>query len=96
MICINCNNQRRAPGSDVTVLDARNVNEFNKGGLSDVKNVALADLPLLTQQYLKKDEPVVIFCGAYSRTIIAEKILRAMGFTDITNINSTNRNRYCH
>jgi rhodanese-related sulfurtransferase len=96
MICINCNDKSRASGNSVTVLDLKNVNEFHKGRSPDAKNVPLEDLPILAQQYSDKDEPVVIYCGAYSRTIIAEKILRAMGFTDITNINSANQNRYCH
>ena len=96
MICINCSDNGRATGNGVTLLDVTNVNEFHKGESSDAKNVALEDLPLLAQQYSNKDEPVVIYCGAYYRTIIAEKILRAMGFTDITNINSANKNRYCH
>ena len=93
---LNCKNIYRTLSSGEILLDVRNKAGFYTGSLANAKNVPLAELPLLAQQYYKKDDPVLIFCHSDNRAIIAEKILQAMGFTDITNMGSTYSYLHCH
>lgn len=82
--------------SGATLLDVRTADEFNSGALPDAKNIPLANLPLLAHDRLDKNKPVLIYCRAGGRAIIAEKILQALGFSDVTNIGSVRHYQNCH
>jgi len=82
--------------SGATLLDVRTTNEFNDGALPEAKNIPLALLPLLVNERLDKDEPVLVYCREGGRAIMAKKILQALGFTDATNIGSIQQYQHCH
>ena len=96
MSTLNCDGIRQTMLSGATLLDVRTADEFNSGALPDAKNIPLALLPLFAHDRLDKNKPVLIYCRAGGRAIIAEKILQALGFSDVTNIGSVRHYRHCH
>lgn len=83
---LNCDDIRQSMLPGATLLDVRNADEFNRGALPDAKNIPLALLPILAHERLDKHKPVLIYCHGGGRSLMAEKILTALGFTDVTNI----------
>ncbi|MBE9559676.1 MAG: rhodanese-like domain-containing protein, partial [Proteobacteria bacterium] len=73
MSALNCDRVRQTMLSGATLLDVRTADEFNSGALPDAKNIPLAILPLLAHEHLDKNKPVLIYCRAGGRAIIAEK-----------------------
>lgn len=96
MSALNCDEIRQTMLSGATLLDVRTTDEFNSSALPEAKNIPLANLPLFAHEHLDKDEPVLIYCVSGGRAIIAEKILQALGFSDVTNISSVRHYRHCH
>ncbi len=90
-----CDDIRQTMQSGATLLDVRSTDEFNSGALPNAKNIPLAILPLLAHEHLEKDEPVLIYCRAGGRAMMAEKILANLGFTDITNIGGIHSYQHC-
>ena len=96
MNALNCDGIRQTMLSGATLLDVRTANEFNGSALPGAKNIPLALLPLLANERLDKDETVLIYCREGGRALMAEKILQALGFTDVTNIGSIQQYQHCH
>ena len=92
---LTCDDIRQTMESGATLLDVRSTDEFNSGALPNAKNIPLAILPLLAHEHLEKDEPVLIYCRAGGRSVMAEKILAGLGFTDITNIGGIHSYQHC-
>ena len=95
MSALNCNGIRQAMLSGVALLNVRTADEFDSSALPDAKNIPLAILPPLAHERLDKNKPVLIHCSASGRAIIAEKILQALGFSDVTSIGSVRHYRQC-
>ncbi len=93
---LTCDDIRQTMQSGATLLDVRSTAEFNKGCLPDAKNIPLAILSALAQEQLPKDKPVLIYCGSGGRAVMAEKILSALGFSNVTNIGGIIHYRHCH
>ena len=79
----------------ISLLDVRNTAEFNRGALPDAKNIPLAILPILAHERMDKDNPVLVYCQAGGRAIMAEKILANLGFTNVTNIGGMHHYQHC-
>ena len=47
MTDLTCNDIRQTLENGATLLDVRNVDEFNRGALPNAKNIPLAILPVL-------------------------------------------------
>ena len=92
---INCDDIRRTLNSGATLLDVRNTVEFKNGALPNAKNIPLAILPVLAHEHMNRHDPVLVYCQAGGRAIMAEKILTSLGFTDVTNIGGMNRYQHC-
>jgi phage shock protein E len=93
---LSCDDIRQSMQTGVTLLDVRTIDEFNGGALPNAKNIPLAILPVLADERLEKDEPVLIYCRSGGRAIIAEKILAAQGFTNVINIGGLHHYQHCH
>lgn len=95
MANLNCEDIRRTLQSGATLLDVRNTAEFNRGALPNAKNIPLAILPILAHERMDKDHPVLVYCQAGGRAIMAEKILASLGFTNVTNIGGMHHYQHC-
>lgn len=95
MTQLNCDDIRRTLQSGATLLDVRNIDEFHRGALPNAKNIPLAILPLMAHEHLNKNDPVLIYCHAGGRAMMAEKILAGLGFTSITNIGGMHQYQHC-
>ncbi len=95
MANLTCDDIRRTMRSGATLLDVRSTDEFNSDALPYAKNIPLAILPLLAHEHLEKDEPILVYCRAGGRAVMAEKILCNLGYTDITNIGGMHNYQHC-
>jgi len=68
-----------------TVIDVRTASEFSSGAYPGAKNVPLDKLAAKLKPLGDKDKPLVVYCASGSRSVPATKILKAAGFTDVTN-----------
>lgn len=95
MANLNCDDIRQTLQSGAVLLDVRSTDEFNRGALPNAKNIPLAILPMLAHEHLERDNPVLIYCQAGGRAIMAEKILASLGFTNVTNIGGMHLYQHC-
>ena len=86
MNSLNCDDIRLSTQPNTTLLDVRDADEFSRGALPDAQNIPLALLPLLAHERLDKHNPVLVYCHAGGRAVMAEKILTGLGFTNVTSI----------
>lgn len=93
---LTCDDIHQTLESGAVLLDVRNADEFRSGALPDAKNMPLAILPRLADEHLDKESPVLVYCGAGVRAMMAEKILLGLGFSDVTNIGSITHIRRYH
>ncbi len=92
---VNCDDIRQTLTDGATLLDVRNTNEFNRGALPNAKNIPLAILPLLAHEQMDRDKPVLVYCQAGGRAMMAEKILASLGFSNVTNIGGIAHYQHC-
>lgn len=95
MANLNCDDIRQTLQSGAVLLDVRSTDEFNRGALPNAKNIPLAILPMLAHEHLERDNPVLIYCQAGGRAMMAEKILASLGFTNVTNIGGMHLYQHC-
>lgn len=95
MTSLNCDDIRQTLQAGATLLDVRNAHEFNGGALPNAKNIPLASLPVLAHEHLDINDPVLVYCQAGSRAIMAEKILASLGFTNVMNIGGIHHYQHC-
>ena len=95
MTNFTCDGIRQTIQKGATLLDVRNVDEFNRGALPNAKNIPLSILPVLANERLDINDPVLIYCQAGARAVMAEKILIGLGFNNITNIGGIEHYQQC-
>lgn len=96
MTILNCDDIRETMQAGATLLDVRSVDEFGKGSLPNAKNIPLATLPVLADEHLEKDEPILVYCHSGGRALMAEKILNSLGFSNVANIGGIVHYQHCH
>ena len=96
MTNLTCDDIRQTMENGAVLLDVRNTDEFNRGALPNAKNIPLAILPVLAHEHLDKEEPVLVYCHAGARAMMAEKILAGLGFSNVINIGGFSRFAHCH
>ncbi len=67
------------------VIDVRSPGEFTDGAYPGARNIPVNVLPNRLADVGPKDKPVVVYCASGGRSAVAQQILRASGFTDVTN-----------
>jgi rhodanese-related sulfurtransferase len=95
MTSFNCDKIREILKAGAVLLDVRNTHEFDRGALPNAKNIPLAILPVVAHEHLDKNDPVLIYCHAGGRAMMAERILAGLGFTNVTNIGGIHQYQHC-
>jgi phage shock protein E len=67
------------------IIDVRSPDEFSEGAYPGAKNIPVNSLPNRLAEVGPKDKPVVVYCASGGRSAVAQQILKATGFTDVTN-----------
>jgi phage shock protein E len=67
------------------IIDVRSPDEFADGFYPGAKNVPINALVNRLTEVGPKDKPVVVYCASGGRSAVAQQILKANGFTDVTN-----------
>ncbi len=67
------------------VIDVRDDYEWQSGHMPDATHLVLTTLPQ-TLTSLEKDRPIILSCQGGSRSAIAASLLRARGFTNVSNL----------
>lgn len=74
---------------NVLGLDVRSLEEFQATPSVKSRHIPINELQGRALQELKnKNQPIAVFCEAGGRASQAEKLLRSMGFTQVSNIGS--------
>ncbi|MFS0763500.1 rhodanese-like domain-containing protein [Peribacillus sp. 1P06PB] len=66
-------------------IDVRTSNEYRGNHIKDFKNIPLSELGKRTQE-LSKDKEVVVICQSGMRSSNASKVLKKLGFNEVTNV----------
>jgi phage shock protein E len=76
------------------VVDVRSTEEFNAGHLPDVVNIPLGELQsVLPRRVSDKNQVLLLHCLSGTRSGIAKRALKAMGYTRVFNLGSLTRAR---
>jgi len=67
------------------VIDVRTKHEYGGGHYDGAMNVPLDTLASKLKMLGEKDAPLVVYCASGARSAQAASILKAAGFTDVTN-----------
>jgi phage shock protein E len=67
------------------VVDVRTPEEYRGGHYEGARNIPLPELPNRLAELGDKTKPIVVYCASGMRSANAAKILKAAGFTDVTN-----------
>ena len=67
------------------VVDVRSPDEFADGAYPGARNIPVNALANRVAEIGPKDKPVVVYCASGGRSAVAQQILKANGFTDVTN-----------
>lgn len=68
-----------------SIIDVRSPDEFADGAYPGAKNIPVNALPNRIADVGAKDKPVVVYCASGGRSAVAQQILKANGFIDVTN-----------
>lgn len=77
--------QRRAGDAPLQIVDVRNQGEFALGHIPDAAHIPVAQLRKRAGE-LRKDVPTVVYCAGGYRSSIGASVLRAQGFTDVSDV----------
>ena len=67
------------------IIDVRSPEEFADGAYPGAKNVPINALVNRLNEVGAKDKPIVVYCASGGRSAVAQQILKANGFADVTN-----------
>lgn len=71
--------------SGAAIIDVRSPDEFADGAYPDARNIPVNSLLSRLSEIGPKDRPVVVYCASGGRSSVAQAMLKANGFTDVTN-----------
>lgn len=72
------------------LLDVRSKAEYKDGHVPKSKNIELEKMKAATSVIKDKATPIFVYCYSGSRSNMAVKTLKNMGFTDVKNIGGIN------
>lgn len=67
------------------IIDVRSPDEFADGAYPGARNIPVSVLVNRLADVGPKDKPVVVYCASGGRSAVAQQILKANGFADVTN-----------
>lgn len=68
------------------LIDVRDRDEFNSGNLTRSRSFPLSQIEKIESLVRDKSAPVFVYCESGKRSKEAEKKLKKMGYTDVTDI----------
>lgn len=74
-----------ADGTEVTVLDLRNLGELEAGSLPGSLHIPMAELRRRLDE-VPRDGALVLYCAGGWRSSVGASYLRSQGFTDVSDI----------
>lgn len=74
-----------------TVVDVRTNGEFAAGHYKGAINIPLDSLSSNLNKLGRKDKPVIVYCASGARSAAAVRVLKAQGFSDVSNAGSLGR-----
>jgi hydroxyacylglutathione hydrolase len=72
-------------GGEIQVVDIRNPGETVGGVIPGARTIPLPELPRRLEE-LDRDRPVVLYCAGGWRSSVGASLLRANGFTDVSDL----------
>jgi len=76
---------REKIAAGAAVIDVRSGGEFSSGAYPGARNIPLDKLSDRMGKIGPKDRGVVVYCASGARSSRAARLLKAAGFTDVTN-----------
>ncbi|PGT81162.1 MULTISPECIES: rhodanese-like domain-containing protein [Bacillaceae] len=67
-------------------VDVRTRGEFSGNRIKEFKNIPLHELSQKARNELSKDKEVIVICQSGMRSQKASKMLKKLGFTNVTNV----------
>lgn len=67
------------------IIDVRSPDEFADGAYTGARNIPVNVLVSRLAEVGPKNKPVVVYCASGGRSAVAQQILKANGFVDVTN-----------
>src|SRR5690348_3153523 len=67
-------------------VDVRTLGEFKGNHIKGFKNIPLQQLAQKAEKELSKEKEVVVICQSGMRSQNASKVLKKLGFTNVTNV----------
>ena len=67
------------------IIDVRSPDEFADGAYQGAKNIPVNSLLARLTEVGPKDKPIVVYCASGGRSSVAQAMLQANGFADVTN-----------
>lgn len=67
------------------VVDVRTEDEFMDEAFPGAINIPVGALQTRMKELEPKDRPIVLYCASGARSALAARILKAAGWTDVTN-----------
>jgi rhodanese-related sulfurtransferase len=68
-------------GEEFTILDVRDPEEWEKGTIPGAKTISRGKLEMkIGEEVPEEDREIVVYCGGGSRSMLASKTLRDMGY----------------
>jgi rhodanese-related sulfurtransferase len=71
--------------TEIQIVDVRNEGETNLGKLDTAVNIPIAQLSRRLGE-LSPSRPTVVYCAGGYRSSLAASVLRAHGFTDVSDV----------
>lgn len=68
-----------------TIIDVRDRDEYEGGHYPAAINIPVSALPAQIGTIGAKDTSIVVYCASGGRSAIAAAMLKAQGFTDVSN-----------
>lgn len=78
---------RTSNGKAYTLLDVREKDEWRDGHLADAISIPRGFLEIRVEEAIPdKSTPIIAYCGGGTRSLLAGKQLKDMGYTDVTSM----------
>jgi len=77
---------QEAQEQGIELLDVREPDEFQRGHVKGAVNIPLGSIERVERRFKDKDAPIYVYCLSGGRSSQACRQMKAMGFTNVTNI----------
>jgi len=71
--------------SGALVVDVRTADEYGDEHFPKALNIPVGELEARAAELGAKDRAIVLYCASGARSALAARMLKSLGFTDVTN-----------